>query len=89
MNGDWATYFASSGQAPNTYASDIAAFKAGGGLSRVLGAALDSITQGERAPFAIVLPDDATRRAGRVVPAALLRLGVKRSQFRPSSFGDA
>jgi hypothetical protein len=36
MNGDWATYFASSGQAPNTYASDIAAFKAGGGFSRVL-----------------------------------------------------
>jgi hypothetical protein len=36
MNGDWATYFASAAQQPNTYASDIAAFKAGGSYSRVL-----------------------------------------------------
>ncbi len=36
MNGDWATYFGSSGQMPNTYASDIAAFQAGGSSSRVL-----------------------------------------------------
>jgi hypothetical protein len=36
MNGDWATYFASAAQQPNTYASDIAAFKAGGSSSRVL-----------------------------------------------------
>lgn len=36
MNGDWATYFASAGQQPNTYASDIAAFGAGGSSSRVL-----------------------------------------------------
>jgi hypothetical protein len=36
MNGDWAAYFGSSGQMPNTYASDIAAFQAGGSSSRVL-----------------------------------------------------
>ncbi len=36
MNGDWATYFASPAQQPNTYAADIAAFAAGGSDSRVL-----------------------------------------------------
>jgi len=36
MNGDYATYFASSGQQPNTYASDIAAYAAGGPTDRVL-----------------------------------------------------
>ena len=36
MNGDWATYFASAGQQPNTYAADVAAYAAGGSSSRVL-----------------------------------------------------
>ncbi|MGA7762612.1 MAG: hypothetical protein WCA59_12780 [Candidatus Binataceae bacterium] len=36
MNGDWAAYFASTAQQPNTYAADIAAFAAGGSASRVL-----------------------------------------------------
>jgi hypothetical protein len=36
MNGDWAVYFASAGQQPNTYAADIAALAGGGSVSRVL-----------------------------------------------------
>lgn len=36
MNGDYSTYFASSNKLPNTYAADIAAYKAGGAPDTVL-----------------------------------------------------
>jgi hypothetical protein len=36
MNGDYSQYFSSSAQQPNTYATDIASYKAGGASTRVL-----------------------------------------------------